>query len=202
MNLTTDNKCEKCGNITEERSYTFSDFYICNLCNVFKRKQKEHSTWCTNYNIIKVKKTSDNNTVHVYTQCTSCGYKENGPISKKEIDLDSLPLFNDDLLNSLTTDIYSEYNSIQTELDEKKRDDFFIKYNEYLKTDIWKSKRERVLKRDKNLCQACLKRKASEVHHLSYKHVFNEPLFELVSVCNICHKEITKLDTEKINRLS
>ncbi len=76
----------------------------------------------------------------------------------------------------------------------KKERWFKEKYIPYLKSKEWKAKRLLVLKRDNYLCQACLKSKATEVHHLTYKHVFNEPCFELVSICNPCHKLITELD--------
>lgn len=67
--------------------------------------------------------------------------------------------------------------------DERRR-----KYDAYLKTPQWKSKRQRVLERDKHLCQACLRRTATQAHHLTYEHIFNEPLFDLIAICEICHK--------------
>ena len=70
-------------------------------------------------------------------------------------------------------------------------------YEPYLNSDEWKSKRDLVLKRDSFLCQSCLTSKATQVHHTTYKHVFNEPLFELVSICKPCHDLITKLDRDK-----
>jgi hypothetical protein len=63
-------------------------------------------------------------------------------------------------------------------------------YAVYLTTDKWKAKRERVLKRDDYLCQACLIRKATQVHHKTYEHIYNEPLFDLESVCDICHNAL------------
>jgi hypothetical protein len=38
--------------------------------------------------------------------------------------------------------------------------------------------------------------RASQVHHLTYKHLRNEPLFELISVCVPCHDAITAMDRE------
>lgn len=69
-------------------------------------------------------------------------------------------------------------------------------YDEYLSSQTWKDKRAWVLARDKGECQACLKRPATEVHHLTYKHVGNEPLFELIAICSICHEALTKMDRE------
>jgi hypothetical protein len=93
-------------------------------------------------------------------------------------------------------DVEKKINTIKKEekpLSKKERW-FKEKYIPYLKSKEWKVKRLLVLERDNYLCQACLKSKATEVHHLTYKHVFNEPCFELVSICNPCHKLITELD--------
>lgn len=95
-------------------------------------------------------------------------------------------------------DVEKKINTIKKEekpLSKKERW-FKDKYIPYLKSKEWKTKRLLVLKRDNYVCQSCLKSKATEVHHLTYKHVFNEPLFELVSICNPCHTLITKLDRE------
>jgi 5-methylcytosine-specific restriction endonuclease McrA len=75
-------------------------------------------------------------------------------------------------------------------------DDFWSRYEEYLSSDQWAIKRKAVLNRDDHLCQACLHRPATQAHHLSYKHVFDEPLFDLVAVCIPCHKKITQRDRE------
>jgi 5-methylcytosine-specific restriction endonuclease McrA len=63
-------------------------------------------------------------------------------------------------------------------------------YENYLKTPQWFKKRDRVLKRDKQLCQACLIHPATQVHHLSYKFLGDEPLFHLTSVCSNCHERL------------
>jgi hypothetical protein len=50
---------------------------------------------------------------------------------------------------------------------------------------------------DGNACKARLPgctKNATEVHHLSYRHIGNEPLFDLVSVCGPCHRAITAMD--------
>lgn len=73
---------------------------------------------------------------------------------------------------------------------EKQKWDY--EYNQYLKTDKWRLKRSLVLKRDNNICQACLSAIATEVHHEHYLNLFNEPLFDLVSVCRPCHTSIHK----------
>lgn len=63
-------------------------------------------------------------------------------------------------------------------------------YESYLESPKWASKRDAALKRDRWLCQGCLSRKATQVHHLTYDHLGNELLWELQSVCIECHKLI------------
>ena len=63
-------------------------------------------------------------------------------------------------------------------------------YVDYLSSERWKQKRKIALERDGYKCQGCLTKAASEVHHLSYKNIGNELLFELVSLCHDCHKRI------------
>jgi 5-methylcytosine-specific restriction endonuclease McrA len=72
--------------------------------------------------------------------------------------------------------------------------------SEYYATPEWRAKSLAVLHRDKTTCQAvlpgfCLGR-ATQAHHRSYRHLRNEPLFELVAVCKPCHDELTRLDRE------
>lgn len=63
-------------------------------------------------------------------------------------------------------------------------------YNEYLKTSKWNSIRLQVLKRDKFICQGCLNAKAVQVHHQNYNNLFDELLFQLISLCVDCHKKL------------
>lgn len=74
------------------------------------------------------------------------------------------------------------------------------KYNEYLSSPAWKQRREAVLERDGNRCRALLRGcrgRATQAHHLTYDHVFNEPLFDLVAVCSVCHEFITLQDRKR-----
>lgn len=67
-------------------------------------------------------------------------------------------------------------------------------YEKYLKSPEWKAKRKLVLERDKYKCLSCLSAEATEVHHITYRHLGNEPLFELVSICRRYHQEIYHMD--------
>jgi hypothetical protein len=75
-------------------------------------------------------------------------------------------------------------------LQKNKDTEFWHRYNEYLKSPTWAERRGRVLQRAKGICEGCSDRPAVQVHHLTYKHVFEEFLFELVAVCDDCHKRL------------
>ena len=75
--------------------------------------------------------------------------------------------------------------------------EWLAEHDRYLASTAWSARRSAVLQRDKYQCQAQLDRcthKASQVHHLSYRHWRNEPLFDLMSVCWVCHEEITRME--------
>jgi hypothetical protein len=63
-------------------------------------------------------------------------------------------------------------------------------YEAYLQTDAWRAKRAEALKRDGGVCQGCRTQRATQVHHLTYAHLGDELLFELISVCDDCHLRI------------
>lgn len=58
----------------------------------------------------------------------------------------------------------------------------------YMKSKKWYITRIAVLKRDNYECYICSKQVPLEVHHLTYKHIYNEPLEDLVSLCRRCHQ--------------
>ena len=158
---------------------------------------------CKDCKIEYVKKEKSNGGYFLATQCLNCGKCTGSNLSfslvgGKEF-LNDLPIYDD----NLNSEYYKKLSEYQQELRIKERKDNFTLWlelhNEYLLTDIWRSKRDRVLKRDQYICQACLISKATEVHHLSYLNWKNEPLFELTSICNRCHVKITKLSRERNN---
>lgn len=76
----------------------------------------------------------------------------------------------------------------------KETAEWWTTYDAYLRSPEWRNRRVKVLERDQYLCQACRDRRAVQVHHLTYAHLFNEPIFELVAICVTCHELITAID--------
>jgi hypothetical protein len=64
------------------------------------------------------------------------------------------------------------------------------KYAAHLRTPEWRGIRAKVLKRSGGVCEGCGQNRPTQVHHLTYDHIFNEFLFELVAVCDHCHQRL------------
>lgn len=63
-------------------------------------------------------------------------------------------------------------------------------YAEYLRSEEWFGRRTKVMDRCNGLCEGCREAEAVDVHHLTYEHVTEEFLFELVALCAGCHERI------------
>ena len=120
-------------------------------------------------------------------QCLHCGQGTTSAIAHTNVpDRSSVPPFDNDLRDSF----WQQRNTRRRELLDDGWQARREKYYEYLESPQWKEKRRAVLQRDNYVCQACLHRRASQAHHLTYEHIYNEPLFELVAVCSTCHEKL------------
>jgi hypothetical protein len=125
-------------------------------------------------------------------QCLRCGAFIGSAISHKEIGMNVLDA-NISKKNEWEQNFKSKYDSTLLYWARKQSShdsDFWRRYNIYLQSESWKQKRLKVLKRANFVCEGCLHRKATQVHHLTYTHCFDEFLWELVAVCDECHNKI------------
>ena len=124
--------------------------------------------------------------------CQTCGSWK--AVKKAMVDdLPGLP----DYDHGLTQRLADERNAQWAAEKQAVSDRWWGAYSSYLKSERWRRKRELVLTRDQGSCRACLSRPAAQVHHLSYAHVGDEPLFDLVAVCEPCHEKITSMDEDR-----
>jgi phage terminase large subunit GpA-like protein len=65
------------------------------------------------------------------------------------------------------------------------------RYQRYLCSPEWNSKRNAVIERACGRCEKC-GRTASHVHHLTYIRKYNEQLSDLQALCEECHEAIHK----------
>jgi ribosomal protein L37E len=49
-------------------------------------------------------------------------------------------------------------------------------------------KEDRVLERAEGRCERCGERRATQVHHLTYRRVGAEAFRDLLAICNACHE--------------
>lgn len=75
-------------------------------------------------------------------------------------------------------------------------DDFWERYNEYLKSDWWKKTRQRCIEQYGKKCFCCRKPMDLQVHHLTYEHLGFEKDNELICLCSNCHKWIEEKKKE------
>lgn len=68
------------------------------------------------------------------------------------------------------------------------------RYETHLRSDKWRELCRQVKKRDRNLCQECLRASVRtvgvHVHHLTYERMGDELLADLVLLCLDCHEDI------------
>jgi uncharacterized protein YlaI len=63
-------------------------------------------------------------------------------------------------------------------------------YDEYLKSERWKTLRRAVQLRAKNKCEICRRANGCDCAHLTYERIFNEPMSDLLWTCRACHREL------------
>ena len=61
------------------------------------------------------------------------------------------------------------------------------RYRRYLQSDTWKTKRKSVLQAAGFRCRRC-GAPATEVHHETYKRIYNERMSDLTALCSKCHE--------------
>lgn len=73
-----------------------------------------------------------------------------------------------------------------------------LSYEDLLKTEEWKEKRQKILNRDNNKCVYCGKTHNLQVHHKYYSkypngfrvYPWNYPDDALITLCDECHKKV------------
>ena len=62
-----------------------------------------------------------------------------------------------------------------------------VDYHKYLASREWSVKREAIKRRSKGMCERCDLFPMRDVHHLTYEHIYHEPLEDLQAICRPCH---------------
>ena len=197
------NKCPECENQLKTEDKITAEYYFCDKCG-FGHLEYSYPRCCLFPNPIPVRYYSDeieamqnSDDYIIYNQCQNCGKKIGQQISKKKFDKNSIPQFDNSLLER-TNEVSAELRELSKKLSERKiqnrRENYWDDYDEYLKSEKWMKIRDIVLERDNYKCQSCLDAQAEQVHHTDGRFRKNEPIFTLVSVCTRCHEIITEIE--------
>lgn len=135
------------------------------------------------------KKTCSNGTVQWRRQCLRCGESTAGNLKKDSVHyLQRVQAVEFD--ETLREQWFERRRQRIDELTQAQSEQWWEEYNTYLSSMGWRIKRDAVLRRDKGLCQGCRQRQATQVHHLTYQRLRREMLFDLVAICDECHRAI------------
>ncbi|WP_294535198.1 hypothetical protein [uncultured Rhodoblastus sp.] len=129
---------------------------------------------------------------HFRRQCLHCGEMFGMAIARANAPIDALPA-DKEIETAFRSARDGERKRViqkHVDLQKSKDNEFWRKYKAYLNSPEWATVRQRVLKRANNICEGCLQRPATQVHHLDYRHCCEEFLFELVAVCEPCHERL------------
>lgn len=122
---------------------------------------------CNHENTEIRKRLIKNDLVQYVYQCTRCGYPASQAIAKEKaisINNGKEPvIFDKDLAGSWTKSREDSFKKIEIDYKEKEEayaEDFWKKYDIYLKTEKWKKIREKVILRAQGICEGCREEKA------------------------------------------
>lgn len=186
-------KCLNCrsGYVKKNSVYLFHDVYECDQCGAISYERIDDC--CRNPFQIVVKDERKYPLSFIRKQCINCGgcLNMNKPLPNK--------VYGDSIRGEFNMDRFTDWKaSFQDEgkmlygfkAANEFRNSRYYKYLVYLLSDEWKAKRHLVLERDMNLCQHCKQKPAVDIHHLTYEHLFNEPIEDLLALCPTCHSKV------------
>lgn len=75
---------------------------------------------------------------------------------------------------------------------------FYMTYDDYLQSDEWSEKRDKRKEIDGERCRICGRPMDLQVHHLNYRNVGHENIYEdLITLCKYCHGMVHKTKQTK-----
>lgn len=133
---------------------------------------------------------------HYFMQCMVCG-TETEAVPRSDPRVGGLhilpPLKDETIADQYWRARFSRHDAAAA----RRREERAEAYDAYLASDRWRAKRARRLEIDRYRCTAMLDGctgQATEVHHTTYEHCGDEPMFDLRSVCRACHERIHEIE--------
>lgn len=156
--------------------------------------------WCTHPST-EVRQRPNSAGIIIYQhQCLICGVSKGPAVSKSSVDY--IPRdFDTTLEERYKAREQADRDKVMAEIEkeeERRKAQYRDWYNnDYLRSRKWIEKRKAVMQRADGICEGCLTNPATQVHHLTYDHVGDELLFELVAVCDDCHAKAHGLEGQR-----
>lgn len=126
----------------------------------------------------------------ILQQCNTCGKRVGTFLPQKDLNLETIPEW-DRELEERSAESLKRKTAAAWKVEKIKQVEAKLKeYDEYIESEDWRKIADKVLKRDKHTCQYCGDAKAKQVHHLTYNRLYDEAMFDLVSVCVKCHDKL------------
>lgn len=123
--------------------------------------------------------------------CQDCGTALSNFIATADAEREGVSNVEKDRIASISNAYRSERGArleqIANDAAERMQPNNRATYDDYLRSDQWKRKAALVLRRANYVCEGCLSRPATEVHHITYQNLHREFAWELRAVCAACH---------------
>lgn len=123
-------------------------------------------------------------------QCVNCGELVGSALKRDSVpNFDALPMV-DEVARQRASERWRESGNRYAERREEIDRAFWEYYQDYITSNEWRAKRDRVLRRANGVCEGCGLHRPEHVHHQTYQNLGAEFLFELVAICRDCHQRI------------
>ncbi len=123
--------------------------------------------------------------------CRTCGIATTQSLPHRTIEGTTVSLIDavkrEALIDAYTKQRRDALDEIANRAADRTQPDRRADYTAYLNSPEWRELRASVMDRCSGLCEGCRKQPAIDVHHLSYRNLRREFLFELVGLCRACH---------------
>jgi len=144
---------------------------------------------CTHNHTVLTRFEQSNGTYSYRFQCQAC-FQPVGNNQKKPDNHASLPDFNVEKREAYWEARRREFERAGQEKLDAANEEWWARYNAHMQSPEWFSLRAKVMDRAKGVCEGCGERRATQVHHMTYKRLGHEMMFDLVAVCSKCHESI------------
>ena len=135
------------------------------------------------------KKTDKTGRPRFYKQCLSCGNSVGKQLKKESIqDPASVDGFDEDLKDKVWSNYQKRYEKRRNEEMQRVEEVWSRNYDLYINSPEWRERRKLVFLRAGGKCEGCLSKAATDCHHTTYDNIGQEFLFELLALCDACHK--------------